>query len=140
VTDGEYVNQDSGYAVPVPVGWSWQEGPGDAALQLRMIDPATGTAVEVWRFSGADYSLRPRDDCAWTFEDHGMYEGPGGLMIRTVGSCVPDDAQAPRVFGWMVESPDAAWQLEGHVAPESTIRGLAVVRTVVGRFRILPSD
>jgi len=140
VIGGEYLDEASGYAVPVPVGWVWEEGPESAALQLRMTDPAEGTTVEVWRFSGTDYSLRPREDCSWRFDDHGLYGGPGGLMMRTVGSCVPDDARAARVFGWMVETPEAAWQLEGHVLPDSTIRGLAVVRSVVAQFRILDND
>lgn len=133
--DGEYRDAVRGYAIPVPPGWQWTEGPPDVALQLRLEDPASGTAVEVWRFSGTDYSLRPRQDCTWTFDDRGPYLGPGGMGDHIVGSCVPGDPTAPRVFGWMVETPEAAWQLEGHVPPAAIVRGLAAVRSVIERFR-----
>jgi len=134
VVDGRYADPTRGFSVPVPVGWSWEEGPEDGALQVQLSDPNTRTRVEVWRFSGTDLSVRPRQGCTWTFEDTGPYWGPGGLLDRTVATCVPLDANAPRVFAWMVQGDHAAWQLEGHVPPDAIVHGLDTVRSIVERF------
>lgn len=135
---GVYVTHGPGFRIPVPVGWKYTEGPADASLQLRVEDESSGILVEVWRFSGLDLSLRPRDGCPWSFEDQGIYDGPGGLQQRTVATCVPKDAEQPRVYAWAVEGADALWQVEGHVPPSDLVEGLAAVRWMVERFVLVP--
>lgn len=138
VESGVYVTNGPGFRIPVPVGWKHTEGPADASLQLRVEDETSGILVEVWRFSGSDMSLRPRDGCPWSFEDEGPYNGPGGLQKRTVATCAPLDAGQPRVYAWAVEGTDALWQVEGHVPPADLIEGHAAVRWMVERFELVP--
>lgn len=138
VESGVYVTHGPGFRIPVPVGWKYTEGPADASLQLRVEDEGSGILVEVWRFSGSDLSLRPREGCPWSFEDEGTYNGPGGLQHRTVATCVPMDAQQPRVYAWAVKGADALWQVEGHVPPSELIEGHAAVRWMVERFVLVP--
>jgi len=41
-----------------------------------------------------------------------------------------------RVFAWMVVSPEAVWQIEGHVPPELIIEGDAALRRLVDGFAL----
>ena len=138
VRNGVYRTPSPGFEIPIPGGWTWTEGPPGTSLQLRIHDEASGMALEVWRFSGTDPNLRPREGCPWTFVDQGTYTGPGGRQSRTVATCVPVDAQDPRVFAWMVASPEAAWQIEGHVPPGLILEGDASIRWLVDRFVLVP--
>jgi hypothetical protein len=138
VRNGVYRTESPGFEIPIPGGWTWTEGPAGASLQLRIRDEDSGLALEIWRFSGTDYSLRPREGCPWNFEDRGTYTGPGGLQLRTVAACVPVDALDARVFAWMVASPEASWQIEGHVPPGLLIEGDSALRWLVDRFALVP--
>lgn len=136
VVDGVYIDPVHGFRVPVPTGWSWMEGPATGGLQIQISDPSTGVQIEVWRFTGSDASPRPRGDCAWTFQDHGPYVGPGGLALRTVATCVPTLPESRRVFAWMVPGDGVVWQLEGHVPPAVLVRGTAAVRSLIEQFSL----
>ncbi len=140
VVDGIYTDPTAGFSIPVPSGWTWKEGPTDATLQVKVVNPDQTLSIEVWRFSGTDYSLRPREGCPWTFEDRGSYSGPGGVQNRTIATCVPKDARSPRTFAWIVETATAAWQIEGHVAPDAILRTEPTLRWMVEGFTLDDAD
>ena len=136
VVGGVYRDAAGRFQLPVPAGWSWTPGPPNAALQVRLMDSSGNLSLEVWRFPGNDHTLRPREGCAWNFVDNGPYSGPVGAATTRIGTCVPTDPTRPRVFGWVVGSADATWQLDGQLSPSVLASGMDPLQAAVQGFQL----
>ena len=135
VAGGLYMDGTLPFWIDVPAGWRARPGPGDGALRVALVHPATGARVTVHAWP--DGPLRPRGEegCAWTFEDRGDYAGllvPGEVVVAT---CVPLDPEAPRVFAWLVERAGRAWQLDLRVPPEHLLAGLEAGEALLATAR-----
>jgi len=136
VLDGVYSDAAGRFQLPVPDGWTWTPGPAEAALQVRLTGTNGQVFLEVWRFPGTDHTLRPREGCSWEFADAGPYSGPTAAAFVRIGTCVPKDPTHPRVFGWVVGSPDATWQLDGQLAPPAIASGMDALQSAVQGFQL----
>lgn len=141
VDDGMFRDVELGFEVQVLDGWTADPGVMGGALRLAMDQELTGTRIEIWRFSGADLTPRPRAGCLWTFQDRGPYKDLPVPDDPVVATCMPDDPDDPRVQAWMLRRHGGVWQLEVHLPGQQMLAarraGLAVLQTA--RWPIRPT-
>ena len=110
---------DGSYPFSVPVGEGWVAHPGmsDAPLRVVLEHISTAATLEVWVFHGSSTEPRPRAGCTWSFADQGSYEQLRSPEARTIGTCVPDDAEGEIVLGTTMVRSALAYHFELLVPP-----------------------
>lgn len=135
IADGRYDDATFGFGLPIPAGWTTTVGAADGALRLRLEQVESGARVELWCFEGQDLTPRPRDGCAWTFEDEAPFRA-----FRTSGTvvgatCTPSDPTVRVAFAYLVALPDGVMQAEIHVPRRALVRAKGEGDQVVSGIR-----
>ncbi|MFZ5482207.1 MAG: hypothetical protein ACOZNI_35930 [Myxococcota bacterium] len=125
-----------GFTLEAPDGWTVQAGNEPGALRVALVDPETHVRVEVWAFTEGPLRPRPREGCAWTFEDRARYRAVKVTGDVLAATCTPDVPGGPRVLGYYVAREGVAWHLEAVVPAGELHDGKQAADGVFGTFRL----
>ncbi len=135
ILDGVFRDVDGGFEIRVPPDWATEIGVRGGALRLALEQELTGTRIEIWRFSGADLTPRPRAGCLWTFRDRGPYKDLPVPDDPLVATCMPDDPDESRVQAWLLRRGGHVWQLEIHLPGQQMLAARRAGLGVLGTAR-----
>jgi len=137
MVDGVYIDGTWPLVVPVPPGWLATVGADGEAERLRLTDPDGDVRVTVAASRGDTLAPRPIEGCAWTFTDVGRYRAVKVRDAVLVGTCTPEDPDAPRVLAYVIARDGVLVHVEGAIPPGRLRAGRADFDRIVGdvRFR-----
>jgi hypothetical protein len=122
------------FQTEIPEGWQGETAPKYGSLRLRLLHEETGTKVEAWFFREIVVEPAPREDCSWSFVDHGHYFDASSESSSLVATCYPTHPSEPYVFASFRYSNGGTWQLEIHSPPQALVRAKGLGEEIIASF------
>lgn len=137
IAEGVYTDSRWPLTMRVPAGWASTIGSDGQEVRLVLSDPDADVRITVAVTPGDVPSPRQLPGCTWIFEDIARYRAVRVPEPVLVGTCTPEDPDAPRILTWVVAHDGVRWHIEGEVTPGRLRAAQADLETVLAdvRFR-----
>ena len=133
VTDGRFVDTRLGFSVPVPDGWRAAPATLNDATRVVFLDPTGVVRLRIAQLPAGVSGPEPRPDCDWAFEDVGTNAFPT-LAAVNLATCVPKDADGPRILGWYAPGATPPLAFEVEAPPGRLLLAEDAMAAVLGGF------